>query len=74
MGLSMIKFLLVMQICSGLYGNCMPEQHFLEHDTWSECSRQGTINTLATIDMLGDDQMNANRLYVKFTCREVNTT
>ncbi len=52
----------------------MPEQTFLEHDTWAECSRQGTINTLATIDMLGDDQMNANRLYVKFYCRQVNTT
>ena len=70
----MIKFLLVMQICSGLYGNCMPEQIMLEHDTWSECSRQDTMNTLATIDMLGDDQMNANRLYVKFYCRQVNTT
>ena len=70
----MIKFLLVMQICSGLYGNCMREQHFLEHDTWTECSRQGTIKTLATIDMLGDDQMNANRLYIKFYCRQVNTT
>ena len=70
----MIKFLLVMQICSGLYGNCMPEQTFLEHDTWSECSRQGTINTIATIDMLGDDYINTNKLYVKFTCREVNTT
>jgi hypothetical protein len=70
----MIKFLLVMQICSGLYGNCMSEQTMLEHDTWSECSRQGTINTLATIDMLGDDQMNASRLYVKFYCRQVNTT
>ena len=70
----MIKFLLVMQICSGLYGNCMPEQIMLEHDTWSECSRQGTINTLATIDMLGDDYINTNKLYVKFTCREVNTT
>ena len=70
----MIKFLLVMQICSGLYGNCMPEQIFLEHDTWSECSRQGTINTLATIDILGDDEINTNRLYVKFYCRQVNTT
>ena len=74
MGLSMIKFLLVMQICSCLYANCMPEQTFLEHDTWAECSRQGTINTLATIDMLGDDYINTNKLYVKFTCREVNTT
>ena len=63
-----------MKICSSLYGNCMPEQTFLEHDTWSECSRQGTINTLATIDMFGDDYINTNKLYVKFTCREVNTT
>ena len=63
-----------MKICSSLYGNCMPEQHFLEHDTWTECSRQGTINTLATIDMLGDDYINTNKLYVKFTCRELNTT
>ena len=70
----MIKFLLVMQICSGLYGDCMPEQTFLEHDTWAECSRQGTINILATIDMLGDDYINTSKLYVKFTCREVNTT
>ena len=70
----MIKFLLVMQICSGLYGNCMPEQTFLEHDTWAECSRQGTINTLATIDMLGDEYINTNKLFVTFTCREINTT
>ena len=74
MGLSMIKFLLVMQICSGLYGNCMPEQIFLEHDTWAECSRQGTINTLATIDTLGEEEMNTNKLFVSFTCREVNRT
>jgi len=70
----MIKFLLVMQICSSLYGNCMPEQLMDHHNTWAECSRQGTINTMATIDLLGDDYMNANRLFVTFTCRQVNTT
>ena len=70
----MIKFLLVMKICSSLYGNCMPEQPMDYHNTWAECSRQGTINTMATIDLLGDDYMNANRLFVTFTCRQVNTT
>ena len=70
----MIKYLLVMKICSSLTGTCMPEQPMIEYNTWYECGRQGTINTLATIDMLGDDQMNANRLYVKFYCRQVNTT
>ena len=70
----MIKFLLVMKICSSLYGNCMPEQLMDHHKTWAECSRQGTINTMATIDLLGDDYMNANRLFVTFTCRQVNTT
>ena len=70
----MIKFLLVMKICSSLYGNCMPEQLMDLHNTWAECSRQGTINTMATIDLLGDDYMNANRLFVTFTCRQVNTT
>ena len=70
----MIKYLLVMKICSGLYGNCMPEQHFLEHDTWAECSRQGTINTMYTIDLLGDEYINTNKLFVTFTCREINTT
>ena len=70
----MIKFLLIMQICSGLYGNCMPKQPMDYYNTWAECSRQGTINTLATIDLLGDDYINTNKVYVKFTCREINTT
>tara|TARA_R100000234_G_C4849298_1_gene114444 strand:+ start:218 stop:376 length:159 start_codon:yes stop_codon:yes gene_type:complete len=52
----------------------MPEQLMDHHNTWAECSRQGTINTMATIDLLGDDYMNANRLFVTFTCRQVNTT
>ena len=63
-----------MKICSSLYGNCMPEQLMDHHNTCAECSRQGTINTMATIDLLGDDYMNANRLFVTFTCRQVNTT
>ena len=70
----MIKFLLVMKICSSLYGNCMPEQLMDHHNTWAECSRQGTINNMATIELLGDDYMNENRLFVTFTCRQVNTT
>ena len=51
----MIKFLLVMKICSSLYGNCMPEQLMDHHNTWAECCRHGTINNMATIDLLGDD-------------------
>ena len=74
MGLSMIKYLLVMKICSSLYGNCMPEQTMDHFNTCYECSRQGTVNTLATIDILGEKELNTNRLYVTFTCREINTT
>jgi len=70
----MIKYLLVMKICSGLYGNCMPEMTMDFHDTWSECSKQGTINTMSTIDLLGDNYINSNKTYVTFTCRQVNTT
>ena len=70
----MIKYLLVMKICSGLYGNCMPEQTMDHHSTLAECSRQGTINTMYTIDLLGDEYINTNKLFVTFTCREINTT
>ena len=52
----------------------MPKQPMDYYNTWAECSRQGTINTLATIDLLGDDYINTNKVYVKFTCREINTT
>ena len=45
-----------MKICSGLYGNCMPEQTMDHYSTWAECSRQGTINTMYTIDLLGDSR------------------
>ena len=70
----MIKYLLVMKICSSLTGTCMPEQPMIESNTWYECGRQGTINTLATIDTLGEEEMNTNKLFVSFTCREVNRT
>ena len=52
----------------------MPEVTMDYHDTWSECSRQGTINTMGTIDLLGDNYINSNKTYVTFTCRQVNTT
>ena len=50
-----MKFLLVLKVCSALNGDCLPEKEVSYHDTWFECARHGTVETLMLLDSIGEE-------------------
>jgi len=67
-----MKFLLVIKVCSALSGDCLPEKEVSYHNTWFECARQGTVETLMLLDSIGEGLVNKNMLFVGFSCRVTN--
>ncbi len=58
-------------ICSALYGNCQePYTKDVEFKTWSECMWAGTNDTLTLYQVMGDDYINTNKIFIKFACVE----
>ncbi len=70
----MVKFLLLIQICSALDGSCLPQQAVNVSDSWYQCAREGTKETIALMDSIGEPLINRNRLYITFTCQVSNET
>ena len=58
-------------ICSALYGNCKePYTKNIEYNSWAACMYAGTNDTLALYNIMGEEYINANKIYVKFMCAE----
>ncbi len=58
-------------ICSALYGNCQqPYTKNVEFKTWSECMWAGTNDTLTLYQVMGDEYINQNKIFIKFQCAE----
>ena len=58
-------------ICSALYGNCQqPFRSQHEYTTWAECMYAGTNDTLTLYNVMGEDYINTNKIFVKFLCAE----
>ena len=68
----MIKFLLVIQICSAIHGNCLPEQRVNVFDSWYDCAAFGTQETTKLMELIGEDLINNNKIYITFSCRPQN--
>ena len=64
----MTKFLLVLQICSALHGNCLPQQTMDLHDSWYDCAKAGLTETITLLDVIGKDVINNNKIIITFTC------
>ena len=59
-------------ICSALYGNCQePYTKNIEYKTWAECMWAGTNDTLTLYQVMGEEYINVNKIFVKFQCKEV---
>ena len=67
----MIKFILMMKICSAVEGSCLPEYNAGVYNSWYDFASIGTINTLGALKEIGPDEINEKKLYVVFKC---NTT
>ena len=62
---------LTIVICSALYGNCQqPYTKNVEFKTWAECMYTGTNDTLTLYNVMGEDYININKVFVKFMCAE----
>jgi len=58
-------------ICSALYDQCqVPYEKNSTFLNWAECMRAGTHDTLTLYNVMGDDYININKVYIKFSCRE----
>ena len=67
-----MKFLLVIKICSALHGDCLPEQNVNTHDSWFNCAKSGVSETLELMDLIGEDLINRNKIFISFSCRGQN--
>ena len=67
----MIKFVLIMKVCSALTGNCLPEHNAGVHNSWYECAMAGSLNTLNAIQEIGELEVNKRKLYITFKCDPV---
>ena len=52
-------------------GTCLPEQPVDVYDSWFECAEYGTMHTMETLDLIGEDLINQNKLYISFKCKEL---
>ena len=68
----MIKFVLIMKVCSALTGNCLPEHNAGVHNSWYECAVAGSLNTLNAMQEIGELEMNKRKLYITFKCDPVS--
>mgnify|MGYP003148941068 CR=1 FL=1 len=68
----MTKYLLILQVCSFLTGECKPVVEIEQpYNSWYECAASGNLNsfTLLRAESVGD--INEYKLSVKFGCFEV---
>ncbi len=70
----MIKYVLIMKICSALQGQCLPEYNAGAYDSWYDCAAAGTLSTAKALSELGPDLINSEKLYVTFKCELSNET
>ena len=63
--------LLSVIICSALHENCQPPYtKNLEYKTWAECMVAGTQDTLTLYQIMGEEYINQNKIFIKFQCAE----
>ena len=69
----MIKFVLVLSVCSFLTGECRnPVQPPVVYNDWAECAADASVKSLELLQKEGKVNVNQFRLAVKFGCYEVN--
>ena len=74
-GLSMIKFILVLSVCSFLTGECKPPvQPPIVYNSWADCATDASVKSLELLQEEGKDNVNQYRLAVKFGCYPVSET
>ena len=68
----MTKYLLILQVCSFLTGECKPPVEMEQkYNSWYECTSAGSLNSLTLLQAEGAEAINEYKLSVKYGCLEV---
>tara|TARA_A100001037_G_scaffold158425_1_gene142850 strand:- start:793 stop:1008 length:216 start_codon:yes stop_codon:yes gene_type:complete len=71
----MIKFLMMIKVCSAVYVECMPEfQHKVVFDNWYDCAQAGLTETKYLMREIGPKVVNRDKITVSFVCEPMSTT
>ena len=65
--------ILVLIICSAVSGECDRgwEKQNINFSDWDSCMRQGYVESLGVMDLMGADYINKNKTYIKFYCKKI---
>ena len=68
-----MKIILILVVCSAVSGVCDKgwQKQNIDFPDWQSCMRQGYIDSLEVMDLMGADYVNENEAYIKFFCKEV---
>ena len=69
-----MKFLLVMQICSALNLQCMPDVVVGDSKNHYDCATAGYLNAITTVQRMGPEMINKDRIIIRFSCNPVSST
>ena len=68
----MTKYLLILQVCSFLTGECKPPVEVEQkYNSWYECAAAGSLNSLTLLRAESVDDINEYKLSVKYSCYEI---
>lgn len=69
-----MKFLLIITMCSSIYKSCMPPVDVAPlYNSHYECAYAGYTMSADIIKNLKEEQVNKDRIYISFVCKEVGS-
>tara|TARA_R110000824_G_scaffold283843_1_gene472213 strand:- start:1042 stop:1260 length:219 start_codon:yes stop_codon:yes gene_type:complete len=67
-----MKIVLSLIICSALAGECKaPFNRQNLFEDWASCMYQGYHDSIQLLDVMGEDYINKNLIFIKFACKEI---
>ena len=71
----MIKYIMMIKVCSALHGDCMPEfRHPVVYNDWYGCAQAGLRETKDLMTEVGPEVVNRDKITVSFVCKQTNET
>ena len=68
------QFLLILQVCSFLSGECKPVVQMPQlYNSWYECAKAGHVHGLELLQREGEFNINTYKLATKYGCYETNS-
>ena len=67
----MIKFILILYLCSSITGECFTNRYVSEHTDHYSCVKNGYVQSYKTLNTLDIEDINLRKLAIKFECKEM---